>query len=167
MKFICTLLFIATSLFALTEEKTKNQLVIDAEQFEAFDRKGLSTFTGNVKMVRYKDKLNSDKLEVYIIPKKKGEEKQKRVVLKYVATGNVSFEVYTKDKHYLGKGTKVIYKPKELEYEIIGKGSIKELNDDKTLFGERIILNQSTGEAKVSGAKNKPVRFIMEIESKK
>ena len=166
MKFILAILLVAASLFAQTNEKPKNQLVIDAEQFEAFDNKGLSIFTGNVKMVRYKDKLNSDKLEVFMTPSKKGVKKQKRAVNKYIATGNVSFEIFTNDKHYTGKGEKVIYKPKELEYEIIGKGTIKELNDDKTLIGEKIILNQTTGEAKVSGGKNKPVRFIMEIESK-
>lgn len=166
MKFILAFLLVFTSLLAQAKGKTTNKLIIDAEQFEAFDKKGLSIFTGNVKMVRFKDKLNSDKLEVYMTPNKKGTKNPKRDVLEYIATGNVSFEVHTKDKHYLGKGSKVIYKPKKLEYEIIGKGSIKELNEDKTLFGEKIILNQKTGEAIVRGAKNKPVRFIMEIESK-
>jgi len=165
MKLVFAFLLVITTLFA--QDKSKNQLIIDADQFEAFDKKGLSVFTGNVKMVRFKDKLNSDKLEVFMTPKNKDEKKQKRLVEKYIATGNVSFELFTKDKHYLGKGSKVIYNPNQLVYEIIGKGSIKELNDDKTLFGEKIILNQTTGEAKVSGAKNKPVRFIMEIESKK
>ncbi len=165
MKFLLACLFIATSLYA----QAKNQLVIDAKEFEAFDNKGITIFTGNVKMTRIKDKLDSDKLEVFMTPVKKtkeGEKKQKRVVLKYIATGNVSFEVYTKDKHYIGRGKKVIYKPTLLEYEIIGKGYIKEVNEDKTLSGEKIILNQTTGEAKVSGTKNKPVRFTMEIESK-
>jgi len=166
MKYILTFLMVFTTLFAQAKEAPKNQLIIDAEQFEAFDNKGLSIFTGNVKMTRVKDKLDSDILEVYMTPLKKGETKQKRVVLKYVAIGNVSFEIYTKGKHYKGKGDKVIYKPTILEYEIIGKGSIKELNEDKTLIGDKIILNQTTGEAKVNGTKNKPVRFIMQIESK-
>ncbi len=165
MKYLISLLII-TALFSQAKETPKNQLVIDAEQFEAHDSKGLSIFTGNVKMTRVKDKLDSDILEVYMTPLKKGANKQKRVVLKYIAIGNVSFEIFTKGKHYKGRGEKVIYKPTILEYEIIGKGSIKELTEDKTLIGDRIILNQTTGESKVSGSKNKPVRFIMQIESK-
>jgi len=166
MKYILTFLLAITTLFAAEKTQVKNQLVIDAEQFESFDAKGFSIFTGNVKMTKIKDKLDSDILEVYMTPIKKGEKKKKRVVLKYIAIGNVSFEIFTKDKHYKGRGEKVIYKPTILEYEIIGKGSIKELTEDKTLIGDRIILNQTTGESKVSGSKNKPVRFIMQIESK-
>jgi lipopolysaccharide export system protein LptA len=162
MKFMIAFLLIFTSIFA--QAKTKEKLVIGAENFEAFDKKGLSIFTGNVNMESAKDKLTSDKLEVYMTDSTKNGKKQKRVVLKYIATGNVNFEVFAQDKHYKGKGQKVIYKPKKLEYEIIGKGSIKEINENKTLFGESIILNQITGEAKVRGAKNKPVKFIMEIE---
>jgi len=165
MKMTLSFLLIFTTLISQANEIPKNKLIIDAEKFETFNTKGLSVFKGNVKMTRMKDKLNSDILEVYMTPLKK-DEKKKRVVLKYVATGNVSFEIYTEDKHYLGKGDKVIYKPNTLEYEIIGKGSIKELTEDKTLIGDKIILNQTTGEAQVSGTKNKPVRFIMEIESK-
>ena len=166
MKFILAFLLVFTTMFVQAKEDSKNKLVIDAKQFEAFDKKGISIFTGDVKMSISKDKLNSDKLEVYMTPKSNKNSKQKRAVLKYVATGNVSFEVHTKDKSYQGKGSKVIYNPKELKYEILGKASVKELNDEKTLSGEKIILNQKTGEAKVSGSKDKPVRFIMEIEGK-
>lgn len=165
MKYILTLLMIVGIVFAQSDQKPKNQLIIDADQFEAYDNKGLSIFTGNVKMTRIKDKLNSDKLEVYMTPKKEGV-KQKRVALKYIATGNADFEVYTLDKHYIGSGEKIIYNPQKLEYEIIGKGYLKEVNENKTLLGEIIFLNQTTGEARVRGTKNKPVRFIMEIESK-
>lgn len=165
MKYILTLLMVVGIVFAQSDQKPKNQLIIDADQFEAYDNKGLSIFTGNVKMTRIKDKLNSDKLEVYMTPKKEGV-KQKRVALKYIATGNADFEVYTLDKHYIGSGEKIIYNPQKLEYEIIGKGYLKEVNENKTLLGETIFLNQTTGEARVRGTKNKPVRFIMEIESK-
>ena len=165
MKYILILLFVFGVTFSQAEDKPKDQLIIDADQFEAYDNKGLSIFTGNVKMTRVKDKLNSDKLEVYMTPKKEGV-KQKRVALKYIATGNADFEVYTLDKHYIGSGKKIIYSPVDLEYEIIGKGFLKEVNENKTLYGETIFLNQTTGEARVRGTKNKPVRFIMEIESK-
>lgn len=162
MKHILSVLFVLTAVFAQAADK----LIIDADQFEAYDDKGLSIFTGNVKLTKVKDRLNSDKLEVYMTPKVVGETPQKRVALKYIAIGNADFEIFTLDKHYIGKGDKVIYNPVELQYEIIGKGFLKEVTENKTLYGESIFLNQTTGEARVYGTKNKPVRFIMEIESK-
>jgi len=162
MKYILSLLLI----WGVVTAQAKDQLIIDADQFEASDEKGLSIFTGNVKLKKIKDRLNSDKLEVYMTPKKKDGSKQKRVALKYIATGNADFEVYASGKHYIGKGDKIIYNPVKSEYEIIGKGFLKEVNENKTLYGETIFLNQTTGEARVRGTKNKPVRFIMEIESK-
>lgn len=166
MKYIVFLLMFCGSIFAASQDNSKNKLIIDADKFEAYDNKGLSIFTGNVKMSRMKDKINADKIEVYMTPKKDNEPNQKRVALKYIATGKANFDVYTLDKHYIGKGDKIVYSPSKLQYEIIGKGFLEEVNENKALYGEKIYLNQTTGEAKVEGTKNKPVRFIMEIESK-
>lgn len=162
MKFFIYILLISS--LAFSSEASKNKLIIDADKFEAYDNKGLSVFTGNVKMTRINDKLNADKIEVYMTPKKEGVQNQKREAIKYIATGKANFSVYTLDKHYIGKGDKIIYNPKKLHYEIIGSGFLKEIKENKTLFGEKIYLNQTTGEAKVEGTKNQPVRFIMEIE---
>ena len=84
-----------------TEQTTQKQLTIDAQQFESFNQKGLSVFTGNVKMKRVNDTLNSDKLEVYMTPKTNSNSKTKRTVLKYIATGNVSFSVKVALAFYL------------------------------------------------------------------
>lgn len=140
------------------------KLIIDAKKFEAYDAKGFSLFTGDVKLRKGKDKLDSDELEVYMSKKVKD---KKREVLKYIATGNVSFEVVTVGKHYEGKGDKVIYNPKLLKYTIIGNGYLKEIVEDKTLYGEQIFIDQATGEANVKGTSKKPVRFILNIEDNK
>jgi lipopolysaccharide export system protein LptA len=108
-------------------------------------------------MVRIKDILNANKVEVFLSTPTK--ENQKREATKYIATGNVSFEVFTALKHYEGKGDRVIYLPKKLQYEIIGNGYLKDITEDKTLIGENIFIDQQTG------SKEKPVRFILNIES--
>lgn len=136
------------------------KLIIDAKHFEAYDEKGLSIFTGNVKMVKAKDELESDRLDVYLSEKKAN---TKREPLKYIATGNVKFKVKTADKSYEGKGDKVVYEPKKMKYVITGNGFLKEVTEDKRLFGDKIIINQITGEAKVTGSDNKPVRFIIDL----
>lgn len=157
MKFLVAFLFCVTSMFASTEK-----LIIDASNFETNDAKGISIFTGNVKLKKSKDKLNSNKLEIYVKPNSKGKAKEP---IKYVATGNVDFLIHSNEKQYKGKGNKVIYNPKTQEYTVIGNGYIKEVTEDRELFGEKIFINQLTGNAKVQGSKKKPVRFILNIES--
>jgi len=156
MKFLAGLLVCSTLLLGQTQ-----QLVIDAQNFEVNDKKGISTFTGNVKIQMGKDKLNAQKVDIYFVTKK---ESSGKIPSKYIATGNVDFEIITDVKHYIGKGNKVIYSPLKQEYTILGNGFLQEKNDDRKIYGEKIYVNQLSGEAKVSGSDNKPVRFIINIE---
>ena len=158
MKFFLTLLISSSLLFAASEK-----LIIDAKNFETNDAEGITIFTGDVKFSMTKDRLNSEKLEIFMKPKSKVKAKEP---LKYIATGNVSFEIYTNGKVYKGKGNKVIYNPKDEEYSISGNGYIKEEIEGRELFGENIYINQITGNAKVSGSSTKPVRFIINIDNK-
>lgn len=156
MKFLAGLLVCSTLLLAQTQ-----QLIIDAQNFEANDKKGISTFTGNVKIQMGEDRLNAQKVDIYFVTKKGSTGK---VPSKYIATGKVDFEIVTDVKHYAGKGDKVIYSPIKQEYTILGNGFLQEKNDDKKIYGEKIYVNQLSGEAKVNGSGNKPVRFIINIE---
>ena len=159
MKLLLKLALASTLVFA---NANTEKLIIDAKNFETDDKKGISIFTGNVKLKMAKDRLNANKLEVYMKPKSQG---QNLEPLKYIATGNVSFTIFSNGKHYKGKGNKVIYDPKKLEYTVLGKGYLNEVTEDRKLYGEKIFINQETGNAKVSGTDNKPVRFILNIES--
>ncbi len=157
MKYFFISLIASIILFA------QEKLVIDAKKFEANDAKGISIFTGDVKLRKAKDKLNADKLEVYMSSKNS----EKRVPLKYIATGNVSFYIISKNKEYEGKGNRVIYYPNKEEYEIIGNGFIKEKVEDRKIYGDKIFINQITGEARVIGTDDKPVRFIINLDNNK
>ena len=156
MKYLIGTLLCSTILFAQSET-----LVIDAQDFQADDKKGISIFTGNVKMKMGQDKLNADKVDVYFTTSK---DTKNKVATKYEATGDADFEVISKDKHYVGKGDKIIYVPLKEEYLIIGNGYVHEKNDDRKIYGDNIYINQLTGEAKVKGSENKPVKFIINIE---
>lgn len=157
MKIFLGLLTATALLFGASEK-----LIIDANKFETNDMRGLSVFTGNVKLKMAKDTLNSDKLEIYVKPNSKGKAKKP---LQYIATGNVSFDIHTNDKNYKGKGNKIIYNPNKQEYIVLGKGYLKETTEDRELFGQKIFINQQTGSAKVVGSENKPVRFILNIDN--
>jgi len=156
MKILGSLLILSTFLLAQVQ-----QLVIDAKNFEADDKKGISIFTGDVKIKMGKDILNAQKVEIFFVNKKGSENK---VPSKYIATGKVNFEIVTELKHYVGNGDKIIYSPIKQEYTVIGNGFLQEKNDDRKIYGDKIYVNQLSGEARVSGSDKKPVRFIINIE---
>ena len=71
---------------------------IDADNFQGDDKKGISTFTGNVKIKKGQDKLNANKVDIFFITDKKT---NNRTPLKYEATGKADFEIYSNNKHYI------------------------------------------------------------------
>jgi len=150
-------------MFSSLLSEVENKLIIDAAKFEADDKKGITIFTGNVRMTRIKDKINCDILEVYMIIDQKT---NKRTPKKYIAIGHVEFEVYSKNKIYIGSGDKVIFDPIKMKYTVIGNGYLEEKTEGKKLFGDKIYLDEKSGEANVEGSKDQPVRFIMTIKPK-
>ena len=155
MKYLIGTLLCSTLLLAQTET-----LIIDSQDFQADDKKGVSIFTGNVKIKMGQDKLNADRVDVFFTTDKNNA----KVPLKYEATGKADFEIVTKDKHYIGNGDKIIYSPQKEEYTIIGNGFLQEKNDDRKVYGDTIFVNQLNGEAKVKGSENKPVRFMINVD---
>ena len=155
MKYLIGTLLCSAILFAQSET-----LVIDAQDFQADDKKGISTFTGDVKIKMGKDKLNANRVDVFFITDKNNA----KVPLRYEAIGKADFEIVTKDKHYIGNGDKIVYSPQKEEYTILGNGFLQEKNDDRKIYGDTIYVNQLSGEAKVKGSQNKPVRFIINVE---
>ena len=155
-KYLIGTLFCSTLLFAQSET-----LIIDAQDFQADDKKGISIFTGNVKIKMGEDKLNAQRVDVFFETDKKTNNK---TPLRYEATDKADFEIVTKDKHYVGNGDKIIYSPQKEEYTIIGNGFIHEQNDDRKIYGDTIYVNQLSGEAKVKGSENKPVKFIINVD---
>ncbi|MEZ4694582.1 MAG: lipopolysaccharide transport periplasmic protein LptA [Aliarcobacter sp.] len=155
MRYLIGSIICSTLLFAQSET-----LVIDAQDFQADDKKGVSIFTGNVKIKMGQDKLNANRVDVFFTTNKEN----KKVPLRYEAIGNADFEIVTEDKHYIGNGDKIIYSPQKEEYTIIGNGFLQEKNDDRKVYGDTIFVNQITGEAKVKGNENKPVRFIINVD---
>ena len=156
MKYLIGTLLCSTILFAQSET-----LVIDAQNFQADDKNGISIFTGNVKIKMGEDRLNADRVDVYFTTNK---DNNNKIPLKYEATGKADFEIVTTDKHYIGNGDKVIYSPQKEEYTIIGNGFLQEKNDDRKVYGDTIYVNQLSGEARVKGNEQKPVRFIINVD---
>lgn len=156
MRYLVGTFLCSAFLFAQTET-----LVIDADNFQGDDKKGISTFTGNVKIKKGQDKLNANKVDIFFVTDKKT---NNRTPQKYEATGKADFEIFSNNKHYIGSGDKVVYIPQNDEYTIIGNGYLEEKVENRKVYGDEIYVNQLSGEAKVKGNENKPVRFIINVD---
>jgi lipopolysaccharide export system protein LptA len=155
-----TLLILATNIYA----NNLNILTIDAINFSANDNNNMIIFNGDVNMTKDKDNLKANKLVIYfrVSPK---DSKTKEAIL-YTATGDVYLEINATKKHYIAKGDKVLYKPLENKYIIFGNGYAEDTQDNRKLYGDIIYIDTLTGEAKIDGSKKKPVRFIMQLDTK-
>ncbi|WP_103641789.1 LptA/OstA family protein, partial [Campylobacter concisus] len=91
---------------------------------------------------------------------------KKRQPVKYVATGNARAKIFMKDKHYDGKGDTLTYEPAKQIYTVTGNGYLHEVETDKNVYGDKIVVNQKDGTYSVNSDEKKPVKFIFQIEDK-
>ena len=148
-------LFAALNFTALHAE----QVEITSNSFFADANKQISEFTGNVHIKKGAyDELFANKVIVYF--------DTKRQPIKYVATGNARAKIAMKDKHYDGKGDTLTYEPATQTYTVTGNGHLHEVETDKNVYGEKIVVNQNSGTYNVNSDEKKPVKFIFQIEDK-
>ena len=135
------------------------QVEVNADNFFADENKQISEFTGNVHIKKGAyDELFANKVIVYF--------DTKRQPIKYVATGNARAKIAMKDKHYDGKGDTLTYEPATQTYTVTGNGHLHEVETDKNVYGEKIVVNQNSGTYNVNSDEKKPVKFIFQIEDK-
>jgi lipopolysaccharide export system protein LptA len=151
MKFLTTIvtLFLASSLIS-------QELKIKANQFDADEKTGVSIFTGEVNAIKGNDELNASKVTVYT--------DIKHQPTKYVAEGDVSFHIETeKGALYNGVAEKVIYMPLIKEYHFFTDVHLKQLDENKEIIGDEVVLKTIEGKAYARGAKKEPVIMIFKM----
>ena len=111
-------------------------------------------------MKNLNDKLLANKLVINF------KNTNRKIATSYVATGNVSLEIFTSNKHYIAKGDKIEYKPLSNKYIIVGNAYAQDVKNNRKLFGNKIFIDISTGEMVIDGSDEKPVRFIMQLQTK-
>ena len=139
----------------------ENYLNIEANHFEAQQLKNILHFKGDVKMTKNKDILLCQNLLINTKISKK--DKTKQVPKDYKATGDVSFTLYTVDNVLKGKGDVVYYYPDDKKYIIIGNGTLEDTKEGKKIVAEKIYIDELTGQTKIDGGKNKPIKFRMRL----
>lgn len=136
-----------------------DELKVVADGFKSDQKKGISVFSGNVKVIKGSDELNASKVTIYTDADHKP--------VKYVAEGDVSFKIITETKeHYRGKSQTVIYLPKEGEYQFMTKVDLIRLDDYRRVKGDKVVVNTLAGSASAQSSSDEPVTMIFTIDEK-
>jgi lipopolysaccharide export system protein LptA len=132
------------------------ELKISSDTFTSDQNKGISVFSGNVKMLKSSDELNASKVTIYTDKKNKPK--------KFIASGNVSFVLSTQaGTRYRGVAQRVIYIPEIKEYRFYKDVHLVQLGDKKEILGDEVIFKTIEGKAYAKGMKQEPVIMIFDI----
>ena len=135
------------------------ELQVKANNFNANEKTGVSIFEGSVNVIKGSDELNASKVTIYT--------DKDHQPTKFIAEGNVSFNLHTEDKSvYKGKAGKVIYKPLEKEYHFFKDVHLQQVNEKKEIIGDEVVLKTTEGKAYAKGAKTEPVIMIFNMPTK-
>jgi lipopolysaccharide export system protein LptA len=144
----------------LTNTLGAQELKVLSDNFKGDQTKGLSIFTGNVKVTKGFDELNASKVTIYTDADRKP--------TKYIAEGAVSFYIVTEmGEKYRGKSQRAIYLPNESEYQFYEKVDLIRLDDFRRVKGDKVVVNEIRGFANADSAGGEPVLMIFTMEDKK
>jgi len=154
MKYLLILIFLLQSALFAEELKVK------ADEFRADQNKGISIFTGHVRIKKVNDELNASKVTIYTDKNNKP--------IKFVALGDASFVIKTQQgANYRGVAQKVIYLPLKKEYHFFGNVHLMQIDDKKEIFGDEVVLQAIDGKAYAKGVEKEPVIMIFDIKDEK
>ncbi len=144
----------------ISSQCVAQELRIQANKFSADQKKGISIFSGAVKIHKGSDELNASRVTIYTDKNNKPQ--------RFVAQGDVSFVVLTKHKdRYRGSAQKVVYVPKQKEYKFYGNVHLQQDKDKKEILGDEVLLKLNSGKAYAKGAKKEPVIMIFTLPDEK
>jgi len=148
-KLLLTLLSTSTLLLA-------SDLHIKANSFNTDQNTGVSVFKGDVNIIKNADELNASKVTVYT-------DKDNQPT-KFVAVGDVSFHIETKEKsQYKGVAQKAVYFPQKKEYHFFKNVHLTQIDEKKEILGDEVILQTIDGKAYAKGLKSEPVIMIFKM----
>ncbi|NOQ29958.1 MAG: lipopolysaccharide transport periplasmic protein LptA [Helicobacteraceae bacterium] len=151
-------IILLSCLFLLSFLKA-SELNIVSDSYSGNQKKGVSKFSGNVKIQKTKDRLEAQSVTVYT------DEANKPT--KMVATGDVTFFVVAENNStFKGIAQRVVYLPNKKEYNFFDGVELFQVNEKKTIKGEHVCVNLTTSQATAKGDDKAPVRMSFEIDEK-
>nr|WP_240329838.1 lipopolysaccharide transport periplasmic protein LptA [Helicobacter suis] len=135
----------------------KETLEVTADKFLANDLKKITIIEGHVHIKKGKDTLIANKVIIYT--------NEKRQPTRYEAYGDVKFHLFTQDgREVEGHSDRLIYDALKQEYRLLQNAVVNEIGKVNSVKGEEIILSKEHGYADVLGSKDKPARFVFDME---
>lgn len=140
----------------LVSSLLSQELKIKADIFNGDEKSGVSTFEGNVNIIKDNDELNASKVTVYT--------DAQHQPTKFIASGKATFKIYSKEGSlYRGKAEEVVYFPQTKEYHFFKNVHLKQIDEKKEIIGEEVILKSIEGKAYAKGVKEEPVIMIFKL----
>ena len=146
-------------IFLTTSYLMADTVDIKADHFYANDINHEAYFEGNAKIKQESNEFNASKITVFFNDKRKAE--------KYMAQGDVKFDLTENNIHYVGQTESVTYSPKDSKYFFKGDVILQDLTNNRVIKAEVVSLDLKTGLADIKGKNKKPVHFRFEIEDRK
>lgn len=135
------------------------ELNVLSDNFKGDQTKGVSVFTGKVRVTKGNDELNATKVTIYT--------DKSRKPLKYIAEGSVSFYIVTEGgEKYKGVSQKAIYLPNESEYQFYTKVDLIRIDDFRRVKGDKVVVNENQGFANADSSGGEPVLMTFTLEDK-
>lgn len=137
-----------------------DEIEIRAKSFFADEKRKITEFKDDVVIKRGKDFINAKHLVVNF--------NQKNEPIIYEASGGVDFELTLQEnRRYKGRANIVRYDVLEFSYTLSGDVFVQEIDGDRSMKGEKVLINLKTNQAQVLGTDNKPVIFKFSVKEKK
>jgi lipopolysaccharide export system protein LptA len=150
IKITSVLFFMISFIFA-------SNIQISAKSFQYDKANNISYFRNDVNVTKEKDNILSTYLTVYF--------NKNKHIDKMIAEKNVRFIIHDKNSTYKGRSNSITFiVPKDL-FIFTGNVQITKLEDNQKLFGDRVIINKKTGDSRVFGKKDQPVKFIFKVKN--
>jgi lipopolysaccharide export system protein LptA len=143
----------AVLLFSTCSFAQEQPIKIEADNMKYYGEKQMSSFTGNVVVIRDGAKISSDKMTVFF--------NEKREVKKIFSEGNVKIE---KDDLQALSAKATVF---QTEQKIVLEGNAKVWQGDNYLEGEKITLFSESDKLFVDKGKDKRVKIILAPQKEK
>ncbi len=153
MRVIFFLIFFCSLLFSKTV-----QMNIVADNFKADEKRGESIFFGHVKITKESDIITSKKVIVKFDKENKP--------ISYEAIEDVNFSITLKEELIRGSCQKLTYDPVSKIYTLSKNVDVIELPSNRKLKANYVKIDTILGRISVTGSKNKPIKFIFNVEEK-
>ena len=132
------------------------QVEVSADFFEADEQTMTSILQGNVLLQKGEDTVHASTLTISFDAQNKP--------IKYLAEGQVNFNIKTNMQDFEGHAQSLLYNPKTHIYAVSGNAFLHDKKQDRKLYGERIMIDRNSGKSSIKGAKNRPVKFIFHVQ---